>query len=312
MSQTIRDGTILRSSLKRILIVARKEFSDMISGKRLWVLIGLLVLIYVASMSSLRFLPGYSITVNQIFSSAVGSVGFIAPLLGIAFGYDEISREREGGTLRLLLSRPVYRDDVINGKVLSSLMVMGMLIFISTFITASIAIIFYGIPVSLGDLAKLVIFSISSLVLAFSYYSISLLLSVVLRKSSYALLLSLLIWATFTIILPMIASLITMFLVPPLTIPEGVSQEQLSKYVQEYTRRFMEKYFEINNIMQSPSINYHYQNIVNQLFPQSTGNMPIDISRMFPAYYISIIVLIIYPVVFTILSYIMFMGSEEK
>lgn len=308
MNQTARDINVLRSSWKRILLVARKEFSDIVSGKRLWLLIGLIVLMYILSMASLRLYPESLINVDMVFSSAIGSVSFIAPLLGIAFGYDEISRERESGTLRLLLSRPIYRDNVINGKILSSLTVVGIIIFASTFITASIAIIFYGVPVSLGDFAKLMLFSISSIVLAFSYYSISLFLSVFLKKSSHALLLSLLIWTIFTLIIPMISSLIAIFLVPPITIPGEASQEQL----REYTRRYMEKFYEINSIISSPSINYHYENIVNQLFPRSTSDMPVDISRMFPAYYISILVLILYPAVFTILSYIMFVSSEEK
>ena len=38
------------------------------------------------------------------------------PLLGIAFGFDAISSERAEGTLPRLVSQPIHRDDVINGK----------------------------------------------------------------------------------------------------------------------------------------------------------------------------------------------------
>ena len=37
-------------------------------------------------------------------------------LFQIAFGFDDISGERSEGTLPRLVSQPIYRDDVINGK----------------------------------------------------------------------------------------------------------------------------------------------------------------------------------------------------
>ena len=43
-------------------------------------------------------------------------VGFLAPLLGIMFGFDAVSGERSQGTLPRLLSQPIHRDEVILGK----------------------------------------------------------------------------------------------------------------------------------------------------------------------------------------------------
>jgi ABC-2 type transport system permease protein len=42
----------------------------------------------------------------------------IGMVLGIALGFDLITREKEEGSLKSLLSHPVYRDSVINGKTL--------------------------------------------------------------------------------------------------------------------------------------------------------------------------------------------------
>ena len=49
----------------------------------------------------------------------------IAMVLSITVGFDLITREREEGSLRSLLSHPVYRDSVINGKFLA---VVGVLV----------------------------------------------------------------------------------------------------------------------------------------------------------------------------------------
>ncbi len=45
-----------------------------------------------------------------------GFVGIVAPLLGVAFAFDAVNGERAEGTLPRLLSQPIHRDDVINGK----------------------------------------------------------------------------------------------------------------------------------------------------------------------------------------------------
>lgn len=84
-----------------------------------------------------------------IFSNAGASVAFMAPFLGIAFDYDALSRE--SGTLRVLLSRPVYRDDIVNGKIISSLAVISITLFTETFLTVSI---------SLDEVVRLILFCI--------------------------------------------------------------------------------------------------------------------------------------------------------
>ena len=43
-------------------------------------------------------------------------IGILGPLLGIAFGFDAINGERSPGTLPRLVSQPIHRDEIINGK----------------------------------------------------------------------------------------------------------------------------------------------------------------------------------------------------
>ena len=51
--------------------------------------------------------------------SMVQFVAFFGPLIGLILGFDAINRERAQGTLVKLLSQPIYRDAVINGKFLA-------------------------------------------------------------------------------------------------------------------------------------------------------------------------------------------------
>ena len=43
-------------------------------------------------------------------------IGILGPLLGIAFGFDAINGERSHRTLPRLVSQPIHRDEIINGK----------------------------------------------------------------------------------------------------------------------------------------------------------------------------------------------------
>ncbi len=45
-----------------------------------------------------------------------GGITTIGAIIGIVIGFDAISGEREKGTLRFLLTQPLYRDTLINGK----------------------------------------------------------------------------------------------------------------------------------------------------------------------------------------------------
>ena len=47
---------------------------------------------------------------------STGFLAYVAPLLGLAFAFDAINGERAEGTLPRLLSQPIHRDDVVNGK----------------------------------------------------------------------------------------------------------------------------------------------------------------------------------------------------
>ena len=52
---------------------------------------------------------------DSIFSLAT-LLGFFGPLVGITLGFDSISGEYARGTLSRVLSQPIYRDSLINGK----------------------------------------------------------------------------------------------------------------------------------------------------------------------------------------------------
>ncbi|NIU58556.1 MAG: ABC transporter permease subunit, partial [Phycisphaerae bacterium] len=59
--------------------------------------------------------------------SLVQFVAFFGPLVGLVLGFDTINRERNEGTLSKLLSQPIYRDVVINGKFLAGVVMITVM-----------------------------------------------------------------------------------------------------------------------------------------------------------------------------------------
>ena len=124
-----------------MLAIFWKEMADHFGRRRFVFLLGLVVLgVFWGWGITGREIEGGAGTLDeflylQIFvtsSSGLPSllffVSFFGPLIGIVLGFDAINAERTQGTLSRLLSQPVYRDAVFNGKFLAGLVTLGIVI----------------------------------------------------------------------------------------------------------------------------------------------------------------------------------------
>ena len=129
-------------------VVAAKEFGDHLLSARFLVLVIVLGLaaaipLYFAATAIREVASGVT-DAQAIFialfwlapdvggqftlPSVTGFLAYVAPLLGLAFAFDAINGERAEGTLPRLLSQPIHRDDVINGKFVAGLAVIGLVL----------------------------------------------------------------------------------------------------------------------------------------------------------------------------------------
>jgi ABC-2 type transport system permease protein len=324
--------------LKNALSIARKEFTDTITSKRLWVIIGIFLLFSIASTysTSFGFIMGGRQAARpmvQIASAIATAMTYMAPLLGIALAFDAVSGERERGTLRVLLSRPIYREDVINGKIMSALATIGLAIILSSLASVSVSILLHNISVTIDDISRICLFAVFSAVLSFAYYALSLFISTFSNKSSHSLVISIGIWIFLAFILSIMSSFIaTAVLGPPperavavfnmsrrqfgnFTTPGSVMLQESEEYLS-----YMRKVSEISSAIQAFSINYHYTQITNSLFGFAAGPLEFrqrestmtSISTVLSTRLIDIIVLIVFPIVFLMASYMVFTRRQEK
>jgi len=99
----------------RTAVVARKDFEDAVQSKMLWSLIGLLVtivaLIYLAVWWNIDD-PG----TTEVVGAASAIMQLIVPLVALIAGYLSVVGERQSGSIKILLSLPPNRRQVVFGK----------------------------------------------------------------------------------------------------------------------------------------------------------------------------------------------------
>jgi len=101
----------------RTLTVARKDFEDAAQSKMLWSLIGLLVFI----VGLIYFAVWWNVDSPEaidIVGPASAIMQLLVPLVALIAGYLSIVGERQSGSIKVLLSLPPNRRDVVFGKLL--------------------------------------------------------------------------------------------------------------------------------------------------------------------------------------------------
>lgn len=315
-----------------IFVVARKEISDNIKSLRYWALVGLFILLFTAMSAAVGValrglnIPGMEIGrgrfVVQLATSISNSMNYMAPLLGIALGFAAIAAEREKGTLRLVLSRPIYRDQFLNGKILASVILIFFAVFVSTILALPISVALHGLTLTTEDLVRLLLSLIPSTLLALAYYALALFISVISDRSSRAFLYSLVAWIFFTFVLPIIASMIALSILgPPPAISFNLTATGGRSGLPPQLQQYYQKSSQITSTILLISPNNRFSSFVSALFSrgrqnavgqqQGSSTTYLDLGTVFSTRWIDLIVLIAYFIAFTALAYIFFVQRQE-
>jgi ABC-2 type transport system permease protein len=110
----------------------------------------------------------------------------IAMVLSITVGFDLITREREEGSLRSLLSHPVYRDSVINGKFLA---VVGVLVTAigMVFLLMLAIMLFYGVVPTGDDLLRMLAYFLMALLYCGVFFAFAMMASAIAKSSAMSI-----------------------------------------------------------------------------------------------------------------------------
>jgi len=133
------------------------------------------------------------------------AIPILGAILAVVMGFDLISKERQDRTLKTLLSHPIYRDEIVNGKAIGGLLVIIVAIGMTFGLSLAMLLISDIVP-TIGEFVSIALFGIISVVLLVSFFAIALMASVLFKNSGSSIIFALGIILVISLILPVIAS----------------------------------------------------------------------------------------------------------
>jgi ABC-2 type transport system permease protein len=191
-------------------VVAAKELSDHLYSGRFVVLLGVLGIatgaaVFAAS-GGIRdiapdaegivalFLKLFTVTVDPVPFPLIIFVSFLAPMLGIMFGFDSVNGERAQGTLPRLLSQPIHRDEVILGKFVAGISVIAIMLTALVIFVGGIGIFRLGVTPTLQEVTRLFVWLILAVVYVAFWQGLATLVSVRTSRAATSALVPVGIW----------------------------------------------------------------------------------------------------------------------
>jgi ABC-2 type transport system permease protein len=225
-----------------LFTMAKKEFLDIIGEKKFLLIFATLLIVVLVSTfeGGLSYSSSQSSTVSVISGNATrpgsGTSGFeafgsaqslsrslssmitnfslVGGVLAIAISFDTINNERQKGSLKTLLSYPIYRDTIVYGKYLGGLIAITLVATITFLAGIGLFISVTGLALTVDTVIRLFIFFGVSLVYMAIFLAVGLLLSIVLPLPSTSLLASMIVWLSSIQLIPNIGYAIGQILYP--------------------------------------------------------------------------------------------------
>jgi ABC-type transport system involved in multi-copper enzyme maturation permease subunit len=150
---------------------------------------------------------------NVIFSffpspDFVYIVKVVLSLVALLFGFDQISREREQGTLKLMLANPLSRTSVLAGKWLGNYLSLVIPFLLVTLPAIAVLGLDTAIRLPAEGVGRLALLIAASCVYIALFLSLGLFISAVTRRSATSLVVLLFIWSLLVFILPNLGTLL--------------------------------------------------------------------------------------------------------
>ena len=160
------------------------------------------------------FLKLYTTSGQIVPFSFLTFITFLMPIVGIALGFDAINSERNNGTLSRLLSQPIFRDTVINGKFLAGVATISILLVSIVMLVAGVGLRMIGVPPSAEEIIRLIAFLAVAIVYGSFWLGLAMLFSIFFRRVATSALGSIAVWIFFIFFMLMLAGLIADVVAP--------------------------------------------------------------------------------------------------
>lgn len=147
----------------------------------------------------------------------------VLSLIALIFAYDAITGERERGTLRLVVTHPVRRGQILLAKYISAMLCLLVPLLMSLLLAIILLTTSTVVSLSTGDFLRIGGIILSSIVYLSVFYLIGMLISTVTRRTGTALMLAMFVWGFWVLVYPNAV-------LAAITPPETSQQRMISAY----------------------------------------------------------------------------------
>ncbi len=223
----------------KVAVIAKKEFLDSMKSRTFLIIFGIFLLLMTTSLvtgvnnynnqldqyqrmqavnqnieanSVFTSFPQPKLT-SVVFQQMVTNIGIIGSILAIILGYNAVSGERERGNLKLLLSYPLYREDVINGKFIGKIGVLVLTLIITSIMSISVALMM-GMNFTWPDFVAIMVLMVVSIVYLVTFLGISIFFSTISRDGARSMLNSFMFWIISAMVITSFSGVIANAIVP--------------------------------------------------------------------------------------------------
>ena len=317
------ERTINRNGL---LVIYRKEMADHIHSRRFFIVLCLILITSFASiygsvstliedsLSGLQadylFLQLFTLSSGTI-PSFMSFIALLGPFVGITLGFDAINSEMTEGTMNHLVSQPVYRDSVINGKFLAAATMIFVMVFSIGLIIGAVGLLVIGIPPSAEEVGRIFVFLLFTGVYICFWLALSILFSVLCRHTATSAMLGIACWIFFALFMSMVVSVLVSVISPAESILTW--GQLLDAYNLELGLNRLSPYYlysEAVSTIMSPTVRTTNAILPQQLSGAITGYLSLGQSLLLVWPHL-VALLAVTAVIFAV-SYIVFMRREIR
>lgn len=262
--------------------------------------------------------------VNGLYYFIPPYFSIVGAILAITFGFDLVTKEKETRSLKTLLSHPVYRDEIINGKALGG--IIALAVFLGAMLLVSLSVLFIlGFNPGFEEMIAVMAFGIVSLLYLALYFSLALTMSVLSNNSGKALIYSLIILFALSLFVPMAGDIVQDTIVGDRPNIRDITGPDPYLTYQKALPEWEMKYDSVDRvvILFSPERSYEKAAQI-LLYPRITmyqfdGSFNADLEGEDPGItgalgkvWQNILVLLLYPLVFFSIAYVAFMRMDVR
>ncbi len=308
--------------------VLEKELAEHFASKRFLLMFALILLSGAgAAFASAQSLTAQGLTkfASQylflvLFSGAASSLpsyvyflSILAPILGIALGFDSINRELASGSMVRLLSNPIHRDSVIVGKLAAGLIVISVVVGGVNAVIVGADILLAGYGPGLDTALRIFYFTVVTILYSAVWFSLAMFLSTVFRRAATSALVSLALWIFLSFFIYPLATGLAAVMAPLPTYPAPTIGQMLANM--EITRTIARIspaviYGELSSVLLNPQVRSLAAVYVYSPELPIPASLTVDESLALSLPHISALVAAFS--LFSILAYLAFMRMEIR